>query len=250
MRGVVGAASCWARCRGLLGQRPAGRRGSALGRHRRRGRRLPGLGGGLADLMSDELPDSPTTAETTSASVDNLLLVANGDSDVAFSLGDSAIDAVEGKRASASRSPLRALATIYPNISQVVVKADSGIETSRTWGKTVSVGSPESGTEVIALRLLEVAGLDRRRTSQARSSAWGSPCRRCATARSTGSSGRAACRPARSPTSRPPTTCACSRSTAISRHARALRRGLRGGGGRGGRVRGRRGDATIGVPNC
>jgi uncharacterized protein len=29
-------------------------------------------GGGLADLLSDELPDSPTTAETTSASVDNL----------------------------------------------------------------------------------------------------------------------------------------------------------------------------------
>ena len=35
-------------------------------------------GGGLADLLSDELPDSPTTAETTSASVDNLLLVADG----------------------------------------------------------------------------------------------------------------------------------------------------------------------------
>ncbi len=46
-------------------------------------------GGGLADLLSDEMPDSPTTAETTSASVDNLLLVANGDSDIAFSLADT-----------------------------------------------------------------------------------------------------------------------------------------------------------------
>ena len=53
-------------------------------------------GGGLADVLSEELPDSPTTAETTSASVDNLLLVAGGDSDIAFTLADTAIDAVNG----------------------------------------------------------------------------------------------------------------------------------------------------------
>jgi TRAP transporter TAXI family solute receptor len=118
-------------------------------------------GGGLADVLSDELPDSPTTAETTSASVDNLLLVANGDSDVAFSLADTAIDAVEGSASFDGPQPLRALATLYPNITQVVVKADSGIETIEDLrGRTVSIGSPGSGTEVIALRLLEVAGVD------------------------------------------------------------------------------------------
>jgi uncharacterized protein len=118
-------------------------------------------GGGLADLLTDELPDSPTTAETTSASVDNLLLVANGDSDIAFSLADSAIDAVEGSESFGEPQPLRALATLYPNITQVVVPADSDIESLEDMrGKTVSVGSPGSGTEVIALRLLEVAGLD------------------------------------------------------------------------------------------
>src|SRR5215213_5148896 len=53
-------------------------------------------GGGLADVLTQELPDSPTTAETTSASVDNLLLVAGGDSDIAFTLADTAIDAVKG----------------------------------------------------------------------------------------------------------------------------------------------------------
>jgi TRAP transporter TAXI family solute receptor len=118
-------------------------------------------GGGLADLLSDELPDSPTTAETTSASVDNLLLVANRDSDVAFSLADSAIDAVRGQESFDQPLPLRALGTLYPNITQVVVMADSGIETLEDLrGRTVSVGSPGSGTEVIALRLLEVAGVD------------------------------------------------------------------------------------------
>jgi uncharacterized protein len=118
-------------------------------------------GGGLADLLSDELPDSPTTAETTSASVDNLLLVANGDSDVAFALADSTIDAVEGNESFEQPLNVRALATLYPNITQVVVKADSGIERLEDLrDKTVSVGSPGSGTEVIALRLLDVAGVD------------------------------------------------------------------------------------------
>jgi TRAP transporter TAXI family solute receptor len=117
-------------------------------------------GGGLADVLSDELGDQ-TTAETTSASVDNLLLVANGDSDVAFTLADTAIDAVQGQESFERREPLRALTTLYPNITQVVVKADSGIETlEELRDKTVSVGSPGSGTEVIALRLMEVAGLD------------------------------------------------------------------------------------------
>src|SRR5215211_4368809 len=52
-------------------------------------------GGGVAEMLSENGHD--TTAETTSASVDNLFLVADGDSDVAFSLADTAIDAVEGK---------------------------------------------------------------------------------------------------------------------------------------------------------
>src|SRR5688572_3164094 len=118
-------------------------------------------GGGLADLLSDELPDSPTTAETTSASVDNLLLVANGDSDIAFSLSDSAVDAVRGQNTFDEALPLRALATLYPNITQVVVMDDSDIESVEDMAdRTVSVGSPGSGTEVIALRLLEAAGLD------------------------------------------------------------------------------------------
>jgi uncharacterized protein len=118
-------------------------------------------GGGLADLLSDELPDSPTTAETTSASVDNLLLVANGDSDIAFSLADSAVDAVRGQKTFDEALPLRALGTLYPNITQVVVMADSDVETIEDLrDKTVSVGSPGSGTEVIALRLLEAAHLD------------------------------------------------------------------------------------------
>jgi TRAP transporter TAXI family solute receptor len=117
------------------------------------------FGGALADQMTRA--GDPTTAETTSASVDNLLLVADGSSDVGFTLADTAIDAVKGTEGFDAPLDLRALATIYSNITQVVVPADSDIERIEDLeGTSVSVGSPNSGTEVIALRLLEAAGLD------------------------------------------------------------------------------------------
>jgi uncharacterized protein len=117
-------------------------------------------GGALADLLSDELGDT-TTAETTSASVDNLLLVDQGDSDIAFTLADTAIDAVKGAEPFERPLGVRALAKIYTTFAHVVVPADSGIETIEDLkGKTLSVGAPNSGSEILGRRLLEVAGLD------------------------------------------------------------------------------------------
>jgi TRAP transporter TAXI family solute receptor len=116
-------------------------------------------GGGVAEMLSANGHD--TTAETTSASVDNLFLVADGDSDVAFSLADTAIDAVKGQEAFQEKLPLRALGTLYSNFTHVVAMKDSGIAAIEDLkGKTVSIGAPNSGTEVIGLRLMEVAGLD------------------------------------------------------------------------------------------
>jgi TRAP transporter TAXI family solute receptor len=118
-------------------------------------------GGGLADLISKNLKGYKATAETTSASVDNLKLIANKDSDIAFTLADSAIDAVEGKESFKEKLPIRALGTIYTNYTQIGTTAGKGIEkVTDLRGKRVSVGDPGSGTEVIAVRLLEAAGLD------------------------------------------------------------------------------------------
>jgi TRAP transporter TAXI family solute receptor len=118
-------------------------------------------GGGLADVISDELEGYKATAETTSASVDNIKLIEQKNSDVAFTLADSAIDAVEGRESFDEPMPIRALAQIYTNYTQVGTTAGtdiSSIEDLR--GKRVSVGDPGSGTEVIALRVLAAAGLD------------------------------------------------------------------------------------------
>jgi TRAP transporter TAXI family solute receptor len=119
------------------------------------------LGGGLAQLISDNTPIKASAAET-GASVQNIQQLVAGDYDIAFSLADSAADAFEGTGSfDGKKQDITALARIYPNFTQVVVRADSGIETVEDMkGKKISTGSPKSGTEVIANRLLEAAGLD------------------------------------------------------------------------------------------
>ena len=119
------------------------------------------LGGGLARLVGQHVEGYTATAEATGASVENIQRVVKGDSDVAFTLADSAADAATGRAGFQGVQPIRALARIYTNYTQVVVRADSGItDIASMAGKAVSTGSPNSGTEVIALRLLEAAGLD------------------------------------------------------------------------------------------
>jgi TRAP transporter TAXI family solute receptor len=118
-------------------------------------------GGGLAKVVSSNLDGYRATAETTSASVDNLILIQKGSSDIAFTLGDTALDAVAGREAFKEKVPMKALAQIYDNYTQVVAKQGSGIEKiADLKGKRVSVGAPNSGTEVIADRILEAAGID------------------------------------------------------------------------------------------
>jgi uncharacterized protein len=113
------------------------------------------LGGGLAQRISRHLPGYRATAEPTAASVENLQRVAHGDCDLAFTLADSAADAVT------LRQPIAALARLYPNHTQVLARRSARVKTiADLRGKRVSTGSPNSGTEVIALRLLDAAGLD------------------------------------------------------------------------------------------
>jgi hypothetical protein len=90
--------------------------------------------------------------------VQNIQQFVNGDYDVAFSLADTAADAVNGKGSfNGKPQKIQALARTYPNS----VRADAGINSIADMrGKRISTGSPKSGTEVIANRLLQAAGLD------------------------------------------------------------------------------------------
>jgi len=117
------------------------------------------VGGGLAQVINKETDLQATSAET-GASVQNIQQLADGDYDIGFSLADTASDAIEGKNSFDSPQDVSSLGRIYSNYTQVVVQADSGIDSVEDFkGKRISTGSPESGTEVIANRMIEAAGL-------------------------------------------------------------------------------------------
>jgi hypothetical protein len=119
-------------------------------------------GGGIAKVLNENLPGVTATAEVTSASVDNLKLLRDGKVEVAFTLADTLADAVNGRGAFANAPvPAATIAVLYSNYTHLVTLASSGINSvTELRGKTVSTGSPGSGTEVIALRVLRAAGLD------------------------------------------------------------------------------------------
>ena len=120
------------------------------------------LGGGLADLITDNIEGYSATAEETNASVDNMNLIGSGESDIAFVLGDTASDAAAGTgEFEGGAIDACAIGILYTNFTQLVASADSGITSvADLEGKRVSVGEAGSGTEIIALRVLEAAGVD------------------------------------------------------------------------------------------
>jgi TRAP transporter TAXI family solute receptor len=121
------------------------------------------IGNALAQQITQATGDKvKATAAETQASVSNIQSLDKGDYQVAFSLFDSATDAVQGKGAFDGKpAKVAALGRIYDNSTQVVVRVDSGINSVADMkGKRISTGSPKSGTEVIAQRLLKAAGLD------------------------------------------------------------------------------------------
>jgi TRAP transporter TAXI family solute receptor len=121
------------------------------------------LGGGIANLISKNLPGVQATAEVTGGSVDNLKLIGSGKSELALSMADAALDAANGvDKFKGNKVPVRTLMVLYPNRMHVVSIEGTGItKMSDLKGKRVSTGSPGSATEVMAFRVIEAAGLDR-----------------------------------------------------------------------------------------
>jgi TRAP transporter TAXI family solute receptor len=118
------------------------------------------LGGGMANVISKYIPYVEATAEVTTASVDNCLLVGQGKADLALIMADVGWDAYQGKGKFKEKVPLRTVAVLYPNNMHVVTIEGKGIEkVTDLKGKRVSTGAPGSGTEVKALRVLEAYGL-------------------------------------------------------------------------------------------
>jgi TRAP transporter TAXI family solute receptor len=118
-------------------------------------------GGGLARQLSANIANTQATASVTSASIENIKLLATGKADIGFSQSDTAADAVNGTGSFTEKQAIKALARIYDNYAHVVVAPGVAAEkVADLKGRTVSLGPPNSGTQVVARRMLEAAGLN------------------------------------------------------------------------------------------
>ncbi|MES2633859.1 MAG: TAXI family TRAP transporter solute-binding subunit [Pseudomonadota bacterium] len=121
------------------------------------------MGGGLAAVLSKNVPGMQATAEVTGGSVDNLKLIGTDKPYVGFTMADAGLDALRGEdKFKGNKVAVRTLMVLYPNRMHLVTVEGRGItKMSDLKGKHVSTGSPGSATEVMAFRIIEAAGLDK-----------------------------------------------------------------------------------------
>jgi uncharacterized protein len=118
------------------------------------------IGGGIASLLT-KYAGVEAAAEVTAASVDNCKLLGAKKSDMGLVIADTGYDAYKGQAVFKKPLPLRTLSVLYPHMNHIVTLQGNGInKVSDLKGKRVSTGAPGSGTEVIALRILQAAGLN------------------------------------------------------------------------------------------
>ena len=119
------------------------------------------FGGAMAKIWNSKIKDMNVTAQTTGASGENVRLINKKEVELALVQSDTLDFAFNAKEA--FKEPLKgmsAIAVLYPEIVQVVVRADSPIKTfADLKGKKVGVGAPGSGTEANFRQLMDVYGM-------------------------------------------------------------------------------------------
>ena len=118
------------------------------------------LGGALARMLGEAVPEVIFSAEVSGGSVENLNRVASGEVDLELAIGTTLAKAISGPEAD-RYAEVRVVAPLYPNTTHVLVRPGAGIETlADLRGRRVSVGADGSGTEQLARDLLAAVGLE------------------------------------------------------------------------------------------
>lgn len=123
------------------------------------------LGGALAKILNENIRNMEASARVTGASVANANLLAKAGAEgveIAFLQNDIAYYSFHGLEMFKDRKndQIRGLATLYPEVIQLVATAASGINSVRDLvGKRVAVGAAGSGTEANARQILEAFGV-------------------------------------------------------------------------------------------
>jgi TRAP transporter TAXI family solute receptor len=120
------------------------------------------FGGAMAQIFNSKIEGMNVTAQATGASVENLKLIGKKEAELAIVQNDMTDYAYNGLESfkDGKIENVRAIATLYPEVIQIVVSADSGITTMQDIkGKKFSVGAPGSGVEANARQILDVQGM-------------------------------------------------------------------------------------------
>jgi hypothetical protein len=119
------------------------------------------FGGAMAKIWNSKVKDMNVTAQTSGASGENVRLINKKEVELALVQSDTLDFAFNAKEA--FKEPLKGMsviATLYPEIVQVVVAAGSPIKSfADLKGKKVGVGAPGSGTEANFRQLLDAYGM-------------------------------------------------------------------------------------------
>jgi TRAP transporter TAXI family solute receptor len=101
------------------------------------------------------------TAQATGASAENVRLVNRGEAELAIVQSDTVDFAFNAKEAFKEKlTKMAALAVLYPEVIQVVVRGDGKIDNfSHLKGMKIGVGAPGSGTEANFRQLSDIHGL-------------------------------------------------------------------------------------------
>lgn len=118
------------------------------------------IGSTLADQYTKTF-DVNSRTQTTGASVENINLLEQGKAEIAFVMSDALSQAINGEVS--FNEPVKNvshIATLYPNVVQIITKKGSGINTIEDLkGKRVAVGDQNSGVEINARVLLKGHGI-------------------------------------------------------------------------------------------
>jgi len=119
------------------------------------------LGGAMGEIFNQNVPGVNASVQATGASVANVNMMAQGQVELALIQNDIAFYAANAVEMFQNPiANLRGIATLYPEVIQIVARADAGIRTIEDLrGKRVAVGDAGSGTEANARQILAAAGL-------------------------------------------------------------------------------------------
>lgn len=120
------------------------------------------FGGAIAQIFNTKIENMNVTAQATGASVENLKLIGKKEAELAIVQNDMTDYAYNGLETfkDGKVENVRAVATLYPEVIQIVASTESGINTvSDIKGKKFSVGAPGSGVEANARQILDVLGM-------------------------------------------------------------------------------------------